>query len=875
MAERPLLAMPRPETRKPKRTGFPREKIPAAEIDQQAKRIGPRFDRLERAIGHPETLTDLRDDPSAIIPERALVFELASSVVDFYRAIRSLPTLEFLGEDEGDAEPDDIFFERDEDNRPLSHRRVPRRLYFTMPDRAALEELVSLWNRYRRGESTESGFAAWRDVFGHLVDIRPWGREDRMTEETISDFKETLEAYPDSPIRLEVEFWYRRDPRRQNDVENAFSAKLREMGGTPVNRASIEAIWYHAALVSLPSAAMRDLIDRPEFGLAAIDDVMSLRPQSLVEGPVDGALDDLAEVGIATEQAPLDESNEPIVALLDGMPLAQHDCLSDRLVIDDPDNFGDEYRSAADQRHGTAMASLILHGDLNGPESDPPVTGKLYVRPVMYPQYDPFDGATEAMPLDDLGIDLIWRAFIRMFEGEGGDEPTAPTVCAVNFSLGNPKRRFAGVMSPWARLIDYLSWRYNVLIIVSAGNIQDHLELIGVGNWMDFENASASDRQAIMIRSILRRRADRRLLSPSEAINSLTVGAAHCDHVQQSGSIPLSVNPYENPFLPNMSSALGTGFRRSVKPEILVPGGAEHISASSNIAPIEVRPTAPPGRNFGIGVARPDPAGQTNRRANMSGTSVATALATHNSLRILEMLGELPNEPPHPRVDDPNFHAVILKALVVHSSCWDSGTAAALKAVANEQTDLHWEHERDEIGRFLGFGCPRFERVIDCAKNRATMLGWNIVGSKETHQFAVPLPSGLGGLSGFRALTVTIAWTTPITPGHRAYRLAKIEAGPGGDGKFSIGVKNAQHQPSHNAVGRGSVYHRRWEGGDAAEFVDGGNLLLDVTCRPTAGALDDKIRYAVVATLEVGQDVAVDVYNDIRAQIADAIGVRA
>ena len=74
-----------------------------------------------------------------------------------------------------------------------------------------------------------------------------------------------------------------------------------------INRVSIEAIWYHAALVMLPSAAIRRLIDQPESGLAAIDDVMSLRPQSLVEGPVDGDLDDLAEVGFATEQAPHDE----------------------------------------------------------------------------------------------------------------------------------------------------------------------------------------------------------------------------------------------------------------------------------------------------------------------------------------------------------------------------------------------------------------------------------------------------------------------------------------------------------------------------------------------------------------------------------------
>ncbi len=873
MAERPLLAMPRPRIRDSKRTGFPQEKIPAAGVDQQARRIGPRFDALERAIRNPNALADLRDDPSAIVPERALVFELASSVVDFYQAIRGVPSLEFLGEDEGDAESDDIFFERNKDDQPLIHKRVPRRLYFTMPDHAALGQLVSLWHRYRNGDPPEHGFAEWTNVFGHLVDVRPWGPRDRLTEETVSDFEETLQAEPHSPIQLEVEFWYRRNLRRRNNIEGAFSAKLEEIGGSVINRVSIEAIWYHAALVMLPSAAIRRLIDQPESGLAAIDDVMSLRPQSLVEGPVDGDLDDLAEVGFATEQAPHDELGEPIVALLDGMPLAQHDCLSGRLVIDDPENFGDEYHSAADQRHGTAMASLILHGDLNGPESDPIVAGKLYVRPVMYPQYNPIGSATEGMPPGNLSIDLIWRAFIRMFEGEGGDEPTAPRVCLVNLSLGNPKRRFAGIMSPWARLIDYVSWQYNVLIVVSAGNILDRLELIGVSNWMEFENASTSDRQAIMIRSILQRRADRQLLSPSEAINSLTVGAAHRDHVQQLGFLPLSINPHENPFLPNMSSALGTGFKRSIKPEILVPGGAEYISASSTNAPIKVRPTAPPGSNFGIGVASPGPTGQTNRSANMSGTSVATALATHNSLRILQMLRELPNNPLHPLVH-PRFHAVILKALVVHSSCWDCDTVATLRSVLNEQSKLHWEHERDEIGRFLGFGCPRFERVIDCATNRATLLGWNLVGSKETDQFAVPLPPELDGLGGFRALTVTIAWTTPITPAHRAYRLAKIEAGPGGDKNFSIGVKTVQHQPSHNAVGRGSVYHRRWEGNDAAGFVDGGNLLLNVTCRPTTGTLDDQIRYGVVVTLEVGQDVAVDVYNGIRTRIEGGIGVQ-
>lgn len=105
------------------------------------------------------------------------------------------------------------------------------------------------------------------------------------------------------------------------------------------------------------------------------------------------------------------------------------------------------------------------------------------------------------------------------------------------------------------------------------------------------------------------------------------------------------------------------------------------------------------------------------------------------------------------------------------------------------------------------------------------------------------------------------------------YRLAKFKAGPGGDKKFSIGAGNAKQQPSHNALGKGTVYHHRWEGEDAADFVDDGNLVLDVTCSPAAGELDDPITYAVVATLEVGQGVAVPVYERVRERLREAVRV--
>jgi hypothetical protein len=869
MAKRPLLAMPHPARRTPPARRPPRENIPAATPGGQAARVGPKFQRLEDSLRDPQALAELRDDPAAIVPERALVFEVASDVVDFYQAVRGVPGLEFLGEDEGDATPDDDFFVPDKEDRPRKDKRVPRRFYFTIPDRAALDELVSLWKRHQRGKPLGRGRAAWKHVFGHLADIRPWGPKDRLTEEAIEDWRERLELQPEEPVCFEVEFWYRDSAPRRQTTETAFRKMIEERGGRLLDRAALDPIKYHAALAEVEPAVIRDVLAHPEVGLVAFDDVMVLRPQSMVSGPVEAALEDAME----TEAQVIEEElRPPVAALLDGAPMAQHERLANRLVIDDPDEYVDRYGTAAEQRHATAMASLILHGDLNSPDQVAPVRRQLYVRPVMYPQPDGLGSRHELMPPDTLGIDLIWRAFIRMFDGEGGEDATAPTVRVVNLSLGDAKRRFAGVMSPWARLIDYLAWNYGLLILVSAGNILDRIPLDGLEAWADFENSDEHERQAMLLRAILRQRAVRRLLSPSEAINALTVGAAHVDHVAPNGHGALAIDPYANPFLPNPSSALGLGFKRAVKPEILFPGGAEQVHANRSHAPIEVRPVARPARYFGIGVASPGAAGETNRQLNMSGTSVATAIATHNALRILEALDELPDDPAHPAIE-PAYHAVILKALLVHSARWDQATVDALKPLINENGKVHWEHERDEISRILGFGRAEIERVIDCTENRATLVGWNTIHARETDRFQVPLPAELEGIAGFRALSVTIAWLTPITLSHRMYRLAKFSAGPGGDKAFSLGIGNSKQQPSHNALGKGTVYHHRWEGGDAADFVDDGNLVLDVTCSPAAGELDEPIPYAVVATLEVGAEVAVPVYERIRERLREAVRV--
>ena len=870
MADRPLLALPRPETRRPQAGRPPREAVPLADRNRQAIRVGPKFQRLEQSLADPQVLADLRDDPAAIVPERALVFEVASDVVDFYQAVRGIPGLEFLGEDEGEAPPDADFFVSDKEGNRIAGKLVPRRFYFTIPDRTALNELVSLWQRHQRGEELGRGRTAWRHVFEHLADLRPWGPKDRLTDDAMRDWQERLELHPEEPVRFEVEFWYRDEASRREATERTFNGKLDELGGQLLDSAAIDPIRYHAALVDVAPAVIRELLAQPDVGLATLDDVMVLRPQSVISGPP-ASLDDATR----TEADVVGEDREPpAAALLDGVPMTQHDTLSDRMIIDDPDDFAARYGAATELRHGTAVASLILHGDLNAPYPPPPVRRRLYVRPVMYPQRYTFNENREVMPADRLGIDLIWRAFIRMFQGEAGQGPTAPTVRIVNLSLGDANRRFAGLMSPWARLIDHLSWTHRLLILVSAGNIMDPIPLADVEAWANFENADREDRQATMLRAVLRQRAFRRLLSPSESVNALTIGAAHSDCVAPNGHGALAVNPYASSFLPNPSSALGLGFKRTVKPEILFPGGVEQVRSNTNRAPVETRPVTAPGRYFGIGVAVPGTAGETDRKVNMSGTSVATALATHNAMRILDALDDLPDDSEYPSID-PNYHSVLLKALLVHGARWEQEAVDALKSVIGENGKLHWEHERDEISRFLGFGCPDIDRVVDCAEGRATLVGWNTINARQTDRYRVPLPLELEGVAGFRALSVTIAWLTPVTHQHRMYRMTRFKAAPGSDKGFSMGVSNSRGQPSHNAVGRGTVYHHRWEGEDAVSFVDGGYLVLDVTCSPVAGDIDDAVPYAVAVSLEVGSDVVVPVYERIRERLREIVGVRA
>ena len=122
---------------------------------------------------------------------------------------------------------------------------------------------------------------------------------------------------------------------------------------------------------------------------------------------------------------------------------------------------------------------------------------------------------------------MIHRAVKRIKEGDGSEPATGPDVKIINVSLGDAWRPFARVMSPLGRLLDYLSERYRVLFLVSAGNVMERLDIPEFRTSEAFENADPKEREIAILKALDRNKSERTLLSPAEALNILTIGGAH------------------------------------------------------------------------------------------------------------------------------------------------------------------------------------------------------------------------------------------------------------------------------------------------------------------------------------------------------------
>lgn len=852
--EFPFLKIPAP-TQSESQKGRPNPpQITGPGFRRQSLRLEPTFSKLRSAMDGQRSITELKSDPSSIAPERALVLEVADGIPNFAKEAARLG-FEYLGEYEEDLEPSADFY-----HRSAPHRNFSEKIYVALPTEGALRELLRLWTTYQSGQRLPNGFGKWGQLFNLLVDIRPWGPKDRLSSDAAGILASQLES-AESVLRLELEFWH----SNNNSLRQQFSRSIKEevdsLGGQIIDEAVIAEIKYHGMLIELGVETVRDMVESGDLSLLMRDELMFIRPQTMsVEDEREREFLDFPAQGRRPE-----ELGEPICAVFDGIPIQRHKLLEDWLIIDDPDDV-DSMSIVQGRFHGTSMTSLIIHGDLND-ERNQPINRKVYLRPLMSSP----DGERETTLKGALIIDLVYRAVKRFKEGDSEGGATAPGVFLVNLSLGDQNRPFSGSMSPWARLIDYLSFKYNVLFLVSAGNITSALEVPGYENWTSFEDDDPFERQKNVLLALNSQKAYRTILSPSEAVNALTIGARNQAAIQ-TDYVPAGMNvSLPDSSSPNISSALGLGYRGAVKPDFLMPGGRELIRYSGNQGGLKVMPI--PGNQFsGVKVACPSPEGDLEKTSFSTGTSVATALTSHLAHKLHNAL--LDEEGGSLHADMPEqFYPVVTKALLAHTARWHRITSD-LDDVMDPRGQGSHSPRRSNIARLFGYGCVDEELAVECAKNRATLIGYGEVAVGEGNLYKIPLPHSLNGKVAFRSMTITIAWLAPMNPEHSMYKRATLDIDNGhGHKNFGFELQRKdQLQPNHFVSGKSTLVHEHFSGERAVVISQNDEIDIRIFCKAQAGELFAPVPYSIVVSFEVASSADIDVYNEIRQKLA--VGIR-
>jgi hypothetical protein len=832
-------------------------------VSRQGERLSPVFQQLQTSFN--VRCVELQQTPSGIDPEQVLVIETIGNIENFANAVKKISGLEWMGEIEADEiAPDEDFYFDDKPEKELSGR-----LYLVMSNQKALTQMLSLWTQYQADTSMkfQHGLTKFRDVFLHLKDIRRWGVEDRLAErEVFKIWQENLEFDAQRNVRFEAELWFRGSNDKRRESEGIVSGLIQELGGSVISQCVIPSIAYHSVLGEIPAQTALQILEHPEVDLIKCENIMFFRPTGQMatgKEPIEG---DITDCTVSADDLP---AGDPVVAVLDGLPLENHRLLAGRLIVDDPDDWASEY-PAIDRQHGTAMTSLIVHGDLN--EGSNPLSKPVYVRPIMKPNPTDFNSPKEeCIPEDVLFVDYIHRAVKRIVEGEGDDEAAAPTVKIINLSIGDRARHFSQVMSPLARLIDWLSSRYNLLFVISSGN---HREPIDTGiSSREFEALNGSDREALVVKKIYEDARHRRLLSPAESINGLTVGAIHHDS-SQNGPIGYLVDVFESA-LPSPVSAFGTGYRRAIKPDLLFSGGrvlySQSLGSGNTSLQLSNRRISP-----GNQVAAPSSqAGELNKSQFCCGSSNSAALTSRAASICYDYLASIFSEQA-PDDDFSAFGVPILKAMLVHGCSWNE-LGNRLDELL--RTDENGRQIKNWISRWVGYGVPDLGKALGCNEQRATLLGFGQLNDGEAHVYNLPLPPSLSAQREWRKFTVTLAWLSPVASTTQRYREAQLwfdfEDGKKSREKLSGKLRVTGIDSDSDATRRGTVQHEVFEGESAVAISDGDTLQIKVNCRKDARKIETPVAYGLVVSLEVAEGVNLPIYNEIRTRIAPAVEIRA
>ncbi|WP_392538591.1 S8 family peptidase [Legionella sp. 227] len=410
--------------------------------------------------------------------------------------------------------------------------------------------------------------------------------------------------------------------------------------------------------------------------------------------------------------------NSPVVCVLDTGVANTHPLIRPFLASEHTYAINQEWPTNDQDGHGTAMAGLVLYGDLS--------TMLLSTQKIVVPCS--LESVKILHPNMQNHADLYGHITEEAIRKVSESNPNKERIICM--AVASTDGRDRGQPSSWSAAVDNICVGITIpqkqhLVIICAGNAQDQ-------NYIEYPNSNLSDG----------------IHDPGQSWNALTVGSytekMHISEINFENWSPLAEAGDIAPS--NTTSLIWENNKWPIKPDVVFEGGnaaidesRENVDFPQSLALLSTNYHNIFGRMF----------------THMADTSAATA-------QIANMAAIIGNQ-------YPTFWPETIRGLIVHSAEWTE-TMKKSYPIENKQN-------RASLLRICGYGVPNLERALWSASNSLTLIAQDVLkpydanSMNELNLHELPWPKEVLQSLGDTPvkMRVTLSYFIEPNPGRRGW----------------------------------------------------------------------------------------------------------
>lgn len=681
------------------------------------------------------------------------------------------------------------------------------------------------------------GVAEERLTYGQILEaiegIDAWSAEDRKSWALRNIGLPDAETF-----RLDVELWphnVANHPARAR-LRGAFEKWLETEHIHVVHKLNFDSLVLYRLEVSNAQAQM--LLNHSDVRL------VDLTPRTGVGYPQLNR--DIADIPRDIPQPP---STAARVCILDSGMNTNHPLL--RSAIADSHSFISGEDASDDVGHGTAVAGIVLYGDVEGCDRTRFWRPQIWLHNAKVMRKCPI---TQNAVYDEHMIEATLAEAVEHFVDLG---------CRIfNLSLGNANAPYDGThVRGLAYVLDVLARKHDVLFVVSTGNFSGSDEPpVPVNSWRE----EYPDYLLHQLSTII---------DPAPALNVLTVGST-ARHTATYDSQRYPEIYQLSPASQNQPSPFtrhGPSIRGAIKPELIAHGG--NLACPMNFENQQWRAEM---RGLGVLTMNHEFQGNTLYK-EISGTSFSAPYVTH-------LAGRLLNE-------YPDSSANLMRAMLVNQASLPREVKTTFSDKSREDHKLSTRREIDRD--VAGYGAVVESDLFRSSDHCVVLMCEETIEKDSCQFYELPLPrSYLRRTNGKRELTVTLAHSPAVRTTRLDYiatlmsfRLVKgesleqVQAHFNKEEQGEAESRNDDASPNREITaqqrGRGTVQSSKW----TFKRRNPNEKWFVVVIRQDRDwehpDVLEKEPYALVVTVADRENEQAQLYTEIQASIALQLRTRA